>query len=92
MFLANRGWFNKLNGHYHFTEKGLYYAKRASSYGVTVSYLPIFLNINEFLFGEPNKLRESNLNSDEIHVDRVMNVWGSGGAHATYFKVLGLGR
>lgn len=87
-FFANRGWFNQLNGHYQFTEKGLYYAKRASSYGVTVSYLPIFLNINEFLFGEPNQLRESNLDTDEIHVDRVMNVWGSGGAHATYFKVL----
>src|SRR5690554_1670917 len=87
-FFANRGWFNQLNGHYQFTEKGLYYAKRASSYGVTVSYLPIFLNINEFLFGQPNQLRESNLDTDEIHVDRVMNVWGSGGAHATYFKVM----
>lgn len=87
-FFANRGWFDKLNGHYQFTEEGLYFAKRASSYGVTVSYLPIFLNIDEFLFGQAAKLRETSANSEEIHVDRVMNVWGSGGAHATYFKVL----
>lgn len=25
---------------------------------------------------------------NEIHVDRVMNVWGSGGARDTYFKVV----
>lgn len=87
-FFSNREWFNKINGHYQFTEKGLYYAKRASSYGVTVSYLPIFLNIDEYIFGQANKLRKTQLNSDEIHVNRTMNVWGSGGAHATYFKVL----
>jgi SAM-dependent methyltransferase len=26
--------------------------------------------------------------SEEVHVDREMNVWGSGGAHDTYFKVV----
>ncbi|HLW38982.1 MAG TPA: class I SAM-dependent methyltransferase [Brumimicrobium sp.] len=87
-FFAERKWFVKQNGHYQFTEEGLFFAKRASAYGVTVSYLPIFLQIDELLFGEAGKLRENQENSDEIHVDRVMNVWGSGGAHTTYFKVL----
>ena len=33
------GLFASHNGTYEFTEKGLFYAKRASAYGVTVSYI-----------------------------------------------------
>ena len=55
---------------------------------MTVSYLPLFLQMEDLLFGKAGKLRNDNTFADEIHVDRVMNVWGSGGAHATYFKVL----
>ncbi len=87
-FFAEMDWFTKKNGHYQFTEQGLFFAKRATAYGVTVSYLPIFLNIDELLFGKAALLWTDNHSKDEIHVDRVMNVWGSGGAHATYFKVL----
>ena len=67
------------------TEYGYFIFKRATSYGVTVSYLPTFRNINNLIFGnykalwnEPGEI--------EKHVDRSMNVWGSGGAHHTYFK------
>lgn len=87
-FFAEMGWFMKKNGHYQFTEYGLFFAKRATAYGVTVSYLPLFLQMEDLLFGKAGKLRNDNTFADEIHVDRVMNVWGSGGAHATYFKVL----
>ncbi|WP_025742968.1 AprA-related methyltransferase [Aquimarina pacifica] len=84
-FLGELGWFKKSNDNYTFTEKGLFFAKRASAYGVTVSYIPMFRHINELLFGNPNILWK-NKTDKEIHVDREMNVWGSGGAHATYFK------
>lgn len=87
-FFVELGWFNKINGHYQFTEEGLFFAKRATSYGVTVSYLPIFHNLENILFGKSNALRDIDNQEDEIHVDRAMNVWGSGGAHATYFKVI----
>ena len=87
-FLTHLGWFSKLNENYKFTEIGLYFARRAASYGVTVSYLPMFCKLNDLLFGDPKKLRETSENEDEIHVDRKMNVWGSGGAHSTYFKIL----
>jgi len=40
------------------------------------------------LFGNASELRNIAKNEDEIHVNREMNVWGSGGAHATYFKVI----
>ncbi len=84
-FLGHLGWFSKSNNNYTFTNKGLFFAKRASAYGVTVSYIPMFRQMDQLLFGDPNILWSSQ-NDDETHVDREMNVWGSGGAHATYFK------
>ncbi len=84
-FLSYLGWFSESNNNYTFTEKGLFFAKRASAYGVTVSYIPMFRKMDALLFGDPNVLWNKKGN-DETHVDREMNVWGSGGAHSTYFK------
>jgi hypothetical protein len=87
-FFTHLGWFKEHKGNYQFTEKGLFFAKRASAYGVTVSYSPTFRRLDELIFGDPcyfDKIRNSKL---ESHVDRAMNVWGSGGAHANYFKVI----
>lgn len=87
-FFVHLGWFLEKNGNYQFTEVGLFYAKRASAYGVTVSYLPTFAKIEELIFGDATVLRMVTEGENEIHVDREMNVWGSGGAHDTYFKVV----
>ena len=87
-FFVHLGWFSKKNDNYQFTEDGFFFAKRASAYGVTVSYLPMFKHIDSLLFGNASELRNISKNEDEIHVNREMNVWGSGGAHATYFKVI----
>lgn len=81
-------WFEKKNETYRFTEKGLFYAKRASAYGVTVSYIPTFRKVEELIFGDPTIFWNQPEGSKEIHVDREMNVWGSGGAHSAYFKVV----
>lgn len=85
-FYTYLGWFTKKGITYQFTEKGLFFAKRASAYGVTVSYIPTFNNIEDLLFGDFSTLRSNSKNKAEIHVDRVMNVWGSGGAHSAYFR------
>lgn len=87
-FFVHLGWFKEKQGFYEFTEDGLFFAKKASAYGVTVSYLPMFRNIEALLFGNPETLRNIGEGEDEKHVDREMNVWGSGGAHSTYFKVI----
>ena len=81
------GWFNKHNGTYQFTERGLFFAKRASAYGVTVSYIPTLRKLDDLIFGNPKSLMATN-ESEESHVDREMNVWGSGGAHTNYFKIV----
>ena len=85
-FFTFLGWFKKKKDHYRFTNKGLFFARRSSAYGVTVSYIPTFRRVDELIFGNPNIFRSSIPNSHEIHVDREMNVWGSGGAHSAYFK------
>ena len=82
------GWFNKKQNTYQFTEQGLFFARRASAYGVTVSYIPTLRKLDVMLFGDTNSLRNPHKGSEEVHVDRAMNVWGSGGAHAAYFKVV----
>ncbi|WP_299114206.1 class I SAM-dependent methyltransferase [uncultured Winogradskyella sp.] len=87
-FFAYLSWFKKKKNTYQFTDKGLFFAKRASAYGVTVSYIPTFLQLDELIFGNPLVLKTKSPNDTEKHVHREMNVWGSGGAHATYFKVI----
>ncbi|AUP77499.1 class I SAM-dependent methyltransferase [Flavivirga eckloniae] len=87
-FFTHLGWFTKKKDTYRFTDKGLFFAKRASAYGVTVSYLPTFMKLNDLIFGNPLVLKTSSPDEKEKHVDREMNVWGSGGAHATYFKII----
>ena len=81
-------WFREKNRTYQFTDIGLFYAKRASAYGVTVSYIPNFCKLEELIFGDPTVLKTTAKGETEKHVDRAMNVWGSGGAHSGYFKVV----
>ncbi|MFK7781856.1 class I SAM-dependent methyltransferase [Psychroserpens sp.] len=87
-FFSHLGWFNKKKNTYQFTNEGLFFAKRASAYGVTVSYIPTFIHLDDLIFGNSNILKTDSPNETEKHVHREMNVWGSGGAHSTYFKVI----
>lgn len=86
--LTQYEFFKKKNTTFQFTKKGLFFAKRASAYGVTVSYIPTLRKLDELIFGDPLAAKKAGDGSKEGHVDRAMNVWGSGGAHTTYFKVV----
>ncbi|WP_323789639.1 class I SAM-dependent methyltransferase [Psychroserpens sp.] len=87
-FFSHLGWFIKKKNTYQFTNEGLFFAKRASAYGVTVSYLPTFIHLDDLIFGNASVLKTDSPDETEKHVHREMNVWGSGGAHSTYFKVI----
>jgi len=71
---------------HHLTAKGIYHIKRASSYGVTLSYLPTLSQLHTLLKGDPHEIWRKNEEGHESHIYRYMNVWGSGGAHSSYFK------
>jgi hypothetical protein len=83
--LAAQGWIAREGNRLCLTPRGNYAARIAPSYGVTVSYLPLFHVVETLLFGNPRIARVDETGS-ELLVNRGMNVWGSGGAHSTYFK------
>ena len=81
--LSIEGW---LDDCYNYTDQGKYAFKISSSYGVTISYLETFINVNNLIFHDPTILKINTGLNKEIHINRKMNVWGSGGSHKTYFK------
>ena len=85
--LSITGWVEREGHLVRLTECGRYAARIASAYGVTVSYLPMFAVLPTLLFGNA-RIPRVDPSGFETMVDRAMNVWGSGGAHATYFKKL----
>ena len=83
--MACQGWLRRDRNLISLTPCGAYAAQIATSYGVTVSYLPAFYVVSTLLFGNARVPRMDE-NGIELLVNRAMNVWGSGGAHKTYFK------
>ncbi len=83
--LAAQGWIARDKNSVSLTGCGRYAAQIATSYGVTVSYLPLFDNVSTLLFGN-SRIPRMDETGVELLVNRGMNVWGSGGAHRTYFK------
>jgi hypothetical protein len=79
------GWIERHGGRVGLTRSGHYAAGIATSYGVTVSYLPMFEVLPTLLFGNP-RIPRIDESGGELLVNRGMNVWGSGGAHNNYFK------
>src|SRR5262249_56627407 len=83
--LESQGWLERVENRLRLTPQGRYAAQIASSYGVAVSYLPLFETLGTLLFGAATfpRIDES---GGELLVNRGMNVWGSGGGHKNYFK------
>ena len=75
-----------VNNEFILNKEGEFYLKRSSAYGVTVSYLQTFIWMRDLLVGKGDILWDKPDGGEEIHVDRTMNVWGSGGAHSAYFR------
>ncbi|QHI37368.1 hypothetical protein IMCC3317_27470 [Kordia antarctica] len=68
------------------TAKGNFLVSKSYAYGVTVSYLPIMRHMETYLTGDFLPFFEQDHLGNEQHVFRGVNVWGSGGSHATYFN------
>lgn len=68
------------------TTKGSFLFDKSYAYGVTVSYIPIMAHIETYLTGDFLPFFQQDHLGNEQHVFRGINVWGSGGSHATYFN------
>ena len=53
--------FNKIGDSYEFTDQGLFFARRASAYGVTVSYIPSLRKLKDLIFGNALILKKMRL-------------------------------
>jgi hypothetical protein len=85
--LGTQGWIFRDSNRVGLTPCGRYAAQIANAFGVTVSYLPLFTVVSSLLFGNA-RIPRIDENGSELFVNRAINVWGSGGAHKTYFKRL----
>ena len=75
-----------INDKLDLTKRGFFFHSRLSSYGVTTSYLPLFNKLARLISQKNNLIWERDNEGYELHVNRAMNVWGSGGSHKFYFK------
>lgn len=70
----------------NFTAKGVFLITKSYAYGVTTSYIPIMRHTETYLTGDFLPFFQQDSLGNEQHVFRGINVWGSGGSHATYFN------
>ena len=79
------------------TEKGEYILSKSYAYGVTDSYMRTFIHLEDLCLNPQTKgclskdLKFKSINflkNKENHVNRALNVWGSGKSHTTYFKYI----
>ena len=83
--LAKRGWIEGAAGRYRTTPPGQFMFDRALNLGVAASYRPMLLKLPTLLFGAASTVFKKDSAGHETHIDRSMNVMGSGFQHDRYF-------
>ena len=71
---------------WRFTEKGRVACEFTLHYGLTLSYLPLFLQLPRLLFDSVKNITHRERGQEETHVERTLNVLASGVAHRRYFE------
>jgi hypothetical protein len=86
--LVALGWMNPRTE--RLTNDGRLAVLYGSAYAVTLSYLPLLRRVEELTFRNTSfeRLFPTDAAGHETHVDRRLNIWGSGGAHALYFSAV----
>jgi hypothetical protein len=82
--LAAEGWVIREGNRVELTPAGNQAARFAYTYGITVSYLPMFSVVSTLMFGNP-RIPRTDDNGVELLVNRAMNVWAAAGAHKEHF-------
>lgn len=65
---------------------GKFMLERAFNMATACSYKPMLYNIDKVLFGNYNEVLSTDSHGNERHIDRTLNVLGSGFQHQGYFK------
>jgi hypothetical protein len=67
-------------------EAGQFFSRKAHAYAIILSYFPMLSQLEEVLFGESNRIFQLLPEDREGHIDRELNVWGTGLSHGLYFR------
>lgn len=84
-FFANQGWILPEKDTPTLTEPGRFIMERIFITATVYSYKPLLLNISEIIFGDCKSIFERSQSGHEMHLDRTLNVRGSGFQHEKYF-------
>ena len=73
------------DGGLQLTESGCFVVQRCGAFGVALSYRPMLRQLETVLFGDVTEVFTHDGEGHEAHVDRTMNVIGSGFMHGKFF-------
>ena len=73
------------DGGLQLTESGRFVLQRCGAFGVALSYRPMLRQLETVLFGDVSEVFTHDGEGHEAHVDRTMNVIGSGFMHGKFF-------
>ena len=87
LFVA-MGWAKRAGRTLHLSRAGRFVVDRIFITAVLASYRPMFVRAEELLFGDARRVFERDAKGHETHVDRTVNVIGSGFQHEKFFTAL----
>ncbi|WP_160717059.1 SDR family NAD(P)-dependent oxidoreductase [Chitinophaga solisilvae] len=86
VLFLHKGWAVENAGGIGFSDTGRYLAERIFIAATLASYRPMLQQIDEVIFGDCKTVFERDESGSERHVDRTLNVQGSGFQHEKYFS------
>ncbi|MBV9495834.1 MAG: polyketide synthase dehydratase domain-containing protein, partial [Acidobacteria bacterium] len=87
LFLAN-GWGTRAGKTLQLSRAGRFIVERIFITAVVASYRPMFVRAEELLFGDASAVFARDAEGHETHVERTVNVLGSGFQHDKFFTEL----
>ncbi|WP_428243749.1 SDR family NAD(P)-dependent oxidoreductase [Gynuella sp.] len=84
----DRGWLEPDDGDWQVTGIGEFVARRIFITASVASYLPMYSQIDAVIFGDCQEVFSRDSEGHEKHVDRSLNVLGSGFQHQKFFSEL----
>ncbi|MCP4271889.1 MAG: class I SAM-dependent methyltransferase, partial [Gammaproteobacteria bacterium] len=79
-------WIEGSNRKWQLTKPGEEVFNKTGVLAIAASYRPMLFKMDQLLFGDTTSLFIRNQQVEESHVDRLLNVIGSGYQHGRYFK------
>ncbi len=87
-FMQAKKWIRGTSEIFYFSDIGAFIWEKIFNNAALMSYFPMFSRIDTLLFGDSTSVFQRQLSGQETHIDRTLNVIGSGFQHEHYFADL----